>query len=429
MDTSDFWCLRHILARRVCSRTELADDGVKNLKSVIVACTLRSGSNLLCELLERYGFGKPTEFFQHERYLNHESVREYDISTLKPLNELHQEFVDLHEGLQWRGAKWNWFQFSVFSKATEEYSNLSMADWMPNPVWIRLRRRNKIGQAVSMYIAKKTGVWVVGDEAPLPETNIDYDFGQIWNEFVEFSVEDDLWAAYLADTQTPYVEVIFEDLVADFGPNMRRILKALDPAAEDMVSLTDTLPIDARNAAIGSPLAKVFSTRFTQDLANRRHFVPKSNIDLDAIVTALSTQETAGHFTRFIGNEKDPITIRKLDLQASLTIEGPHEWVERSHFLDGVALRLDPLSKATLRMPAKRIYIEFLSHPWSGIARVVVNGAQTDVDLFGVISTRKPWMFSIARTCDCEITIASLTEKASLSSGYEVWLQRIWILS
>lgn len=280
-----------------------------------------------------------------------------------------------------------------------------------------------------MYIAKKTGVWVVGDEAPLPETNIDYDFGQIWNEFVEFSVEDDLWAAYLADTQTPYVEVIFEDLVADFGPNMRRILKALDPAAEDMVSLTDTLPIDARNAAIGSPLAKVFSTRFTQDLANRRHFVPKSNIDLDAIVTALSTQETAGHFTRFIGNEKDPITIRKLDLQASLTIEGPHEWVERSHFLDGVALRLDPLSKATLRMPAKRIYIEFLSHPWSGIARVVVNGAQTDVDLFGVISTRKPWMFSIARTCDCEITIASLTEKASLSSGYEVWLQRIWILS
>lgn len=82
--------------------------------SIIVACTLRFGSNLLCEWLEKYGYGRPTEFFQTERYQNVSSRRRGDAVGLPDIDAMHGSFAALHEGLRWRAVKWTWPQFRTF---------------------------------------------------------------------------------------------------------------------------------------------------------------------------------------------------------------------------------------------------------------------------------------------------------------------------
>lgn len=399
------------------------------MKSVIVACTLRSGSNLLCELLEKLGYGMPTEFFQRERYQNAESLTEYPASELLTLPQLYEQFVERHDGQSWRGVKWNWSQFHLFKSTIAASEDLAFEKWLPNPVWIRLSRRKRIDQAVSMHIAKKTGVWVNGDTTKPAEKPLAYDFPAIWNEFADFASEEALWSTYLQQQGIEHVEIVYEDLISDYGNQMRRILSVLDPSRVDEISPTDTLPKNIRNIAIGNPKAKELSHKFAADLIARRHMKPNSSVSVDAVMTALTQNVGATLFSKFLGDKKGALTVRKLDLKTGLKINGPSEWVEQPHFLDGVALRLNPGGQAKITTPARRILIEFLSHPWSGTAGISVAAETHQLDLYGVITTRHPWMIALDATQDLELNIAALEKKSALSSGYEVWIQRIWTLA
>jgi trehalose 2-sulfotransferase len=400
------------------------------MNSVVVACTLRSGSNLLCELLERFGFGRPTEFFQHERYRNAESLKEIPEAQLATLAQMHAEFAHLHDGLSWRGVKWNWFQFNIFRTAIASQPDLQFEQWLPNAKWIRLTRRNRMSQAVSMYVAKQTGIWVHGDEVAPALKPLEYDFNGIWSEFADFSSEEDLWHAHLKDNRIEHINVVYEDLITDYGNQMRRILSFLGVKPGKLVSATDTLPGDLRNVSIKNPKADEFVEAFRSDLIARRHMADNdSGISLEMVVAALSTPAGASVFSRFVGNDRTPLTIRKLDMKSELQIKGDHAWVTQPHFLDGYALRLNPGSTATVSVRARRLLVEFLSHPWSGTATVTIGGASETLDLFSMVTIRRPWMMEVEKDAELTLTVTSLQAKSQLSDGFEVWIQRIWLLS
>lgn len=398
-------------------------------RSIIIACTLRSGSNLLCEILELYGFGKPTEFFQYERYRNPESTRKVSNQKTKTLLDLYEEFLKRHKGSKWRGVKWNWQQFEVLNRALLQDPDLPMEVWLPAPCWIRLRRRDRIGQSVSMYLAKKTGIWVAGDVGILSEREINYSFDEILLEFNELCAEDELWDYHIRTNNLPYIEVFFEDLIKNYNETMHEIINFIEPSSESSKKIEESLPIHLNNAPLGSPLQQTFKERFAMDLVRRRHVPPRLGFDLDKLSAFISNHKATSVMTQFIGDEVQPTTIRKLDLRAEMSVEGEYEWVDGQHFLDKFALRLDPGAKASLSIKAKRVFVEFLSHPWSGIATVSIGGRTDRLDLFGLVSSRYPWMASFEAANDLVLQVLALQEKAELSEGYEVWIQRIWVLS
>jgi hypothetical protein len=70
-----------------------------------------------------------------------------------------------------------------------------------------------------------------------------------------------------------------------------------------------------------------------------------------------------------------------------------------------------------------------LSHPWSGVVEVAVGGKNTDVDLYDLLTTMRPSIMSFDATDDRDIVIRPLGRKNEASNGYEVWVQRIWLLT
>lgn len=91
-------------------------------------------------------------------------------------------------------------QFAANTSAFEE--------WLPQRHWIRLRRRDVIGQAVSHAIAKQTGAWSSLKESELvPE----YNFDQILQSLEIAFQEDAYLSVYFALHDENVVELVYED--------------------------------------------------------------------------------------------------------------------------------------------------------------------------------------------------------------------------
>lgn len=398
------------------------------LRSVVVCCTLRSGSNLLCELLENLGYGRPTEFFQATRYANIDARRDGVADELPGIDALYNEFIERHVGQSWRGVKWNFAQFSMFnSTIASEGTHPDFAEWFPRPVFIRLQRRSMIEQAVSMHVAKHTNRWASHDviRAATPAA---YKFDAIWQDFADFAAEEALWSQHFATLDVSHVSVFYEDLVADYGREMSRILSVLDPEAADRVSLDDLLPVGVKNQKIDDPVLAEFSARFQKDLAAARYKQASGGDMLSKLIEAHALRASDTLTGRLLGAHSGQYPrLKKIKLSKEVKLAGFHHIVEGAHFLDGSAVRLDTSATATLTVNARRVMIDFLSHPWSGKAQVKYGDTTEVLDLYGTITTTRPLLIELPRTQPISISIMSLGQKSVISQGTEVWLQRIWV--
>ncbi|TBW39531.1 hypothetical protein EYW49_06585 [Siculibacillus lacustris] len=397
-------------------------------KSIVIACTLRSGSNLLCELLHRLGYADATEFFQESRYYNRLSANRPDLPQPPSILELRSEFEARHAGLDHYGVKWNLAQYELFLETIAgQIEARDFADWLPNAVWIRLSRRHAIDQAVSLVLARKTGIWVYGDLPAIEKAPV-YDFDEIWATFVDLAVEEARWNDHLRRIGVVSVPVVYEDLIDDYGGTMRRILAVVDPAAVDRVAPGEALPPGLLNQSIGNPNAAEFIERFAADLAAGR----RSDHDVAEILWPLIEQMTSRRdvdlFSRFLGDHAGhhPV-IRKLDLRRLAAVEGDVFWDERPHFLDGIAVRLTPGASLRLEATFARLFIEFLGHPWSGTVKIDVDGVTEKLSLYSPSTVTVPWLLTFEDTRARVITLRPLSEASRLSDGYEVWTQRVWI--
>lgn len=224
--------------------------------SYLICATQRSGSTLLCELLQATGVaGVPDEYFeslrstglprQPRQYLQDPAVRDI-ADRLAPLDpgrvERPGEFENWFRYVLQRGtgqngvfgAKMMWNYFDDFRERLGELSGLEgrTFDAALDAVFPRLRiifvrRRDKVAQAVSLWRALQTQQWRNEVEPSHDELPAEYDYRALRYLVDQFHRWDNRWEDWFHATGRQPIRVIYEEFVDSRAATVGRVLDAL----------------------------------------------------------------------------------------------------------------------------------------------------------------------------------------------------------
>jgi LPS sulfotransferase NodH len=188
-------------------------------RNYIICTTARSGSNLLCDVLRNTGkLGHPVEAFNPD-FMRTAGYREY-IEPDAPVSVEH--FVEwLKQRHRTRngifGTKMLYEDHNIFRRFP------SFAEFFLKARIIHLRRRSKLRQAISYFFAEETGQWVATDQARRRPEDVAFDFDAIRNHMDRLVVQDASWTTILNGLGIDYLEIYFEDFLADMQTKLNEI--------------------------------------------------------------------------------------------------------------------------------------------------------------------------------------------------------------
>jgi LPS sulfotransferase NodH len=235
-------------------------------RSYLVCASQRSGSTLLCELLKKTGVaGHPEEYFEATRetgapphpgeYLKDlprtgAGIRDDPSLPEAPPHSSLQGLGSYREHLDRTfrlgttdngvfGAKLMWSQLSELHSLAEElpeYQGLGRFDLLQRlfdcPRYIRVIRRDKVRQAVSLWRALQTRRWRLergpGDSQPV---ELRYRYEGINHLVQSFDDEDRSWEAFFAAHGVSPLSIVYEDdLDIDLDRAVRKVLDYIGTA-------------------------------------------------------------------------------------------------------------------------------------------------------------------------------------------------------
>jgi LPS sulfotransferase NodH len=174
-------------------------------RMIVVLSTPRSGSTLLCQLLDRVGLCTAHEYFQHEEYIPLLAYRwncvdkgQVDWQRYARALERRRTSDQGVLGLKLHGTHLHYFLEALphFSAGEREF------------VW--LQRRDKLQQAVSFGIARQTNQWS-SEFAKQAEARYDFEYFHKRLKMIHF--QEDIIRAFLALRSLPHRLVYYEDVV------------------------------------------------------------------------------------------------------------------------------------------------------------------------------------------------------------------------
>ncbi len=184
--------------------------------TLILLSTPRSGSTMICDLLYQSGFCLPHEYFQPYEYLPILARRWGCINAgvLDQATFIEQlvRYRTLDSG--WLGINLHGHHLPLFSKFK---GHLPKAE----TIYVRVRRRNIIAQAVSYEIASQSGLWsseFQSEHSPV------YSFDNIKNKLDRLEYQNLLTDSFLSLANESVIELIYEDFVKDPGSALRSII-------------------------------------------------------------------------------------------------------------------------------------------------------------------------------------------------------------
>ena len=186
----------------------------KVTKSLVVCATPRSGSTLLCALLEGTGIaGRPQEFFEQ---LSHSGLprqpREYFegvddeaiLALLAPTDPGEPDRSDprpraLEEGTTPNGVFAAKLMWTHLLDLAERLGRPADADLLgaPDPHYVHVCRGDKVAQAVSLWRAVQTREWRAG--AVMERGHAVYHGGAIAHLAAQLEAQDEAWRDWFAD--------------------------------------------------------------------------------------------------------------------------------------------------------------------------------------------------------------------------------------
>jgi len=170
------------------------------MKGYVVCATPRSGSNFLCQLLASTGaLGVPREYF------NVVGRRKYDDPDYPEdaLDQLRQVLVTGATANGVYGVKIHPFQLAPLAGRIDVFADL------PNAKALWIRRRDRLGQALSWARAQQTGQHRADDPV---EGEATYAPEPIERCRTLLEDQDTFWAERLASGGVPTLELFYEDL-------------------------------------------------------------------------------------------------------------------------------------------------------------------------------------------------------------------------
>ena len=235
--------------------------------SYLICATPRTGSYLLCDLLEATGVaGRPTEYLLagYRKYW----TAEWGTSTYRQYHERVLSSGTTRNGVF--GTKVHGAQLLEFLRLATGRSRVSAEDrpdvvsaWFPHPVYIWSRRKDPVAQSVSWAKARQTNLWWDTDAPPAPPLGtpkpdaLRFDFGFIERSMYALVEWDGVWRTYFDATGIAPLTIWYEDLLADHRSTVDRILHYL--GVQSQATLTSMRPAFRRQA---DETSEAWVTRF-----------------------------------------------------------------------------------------------------------------------------------------------------------------------
>jgi trehalose 2-sulfotransferase len=204
----------------------------KVTKSLLVCATPRSGSTLLCALLDGTGVaGRPREFFER---LAHSGLprqpREYfdgvgdpkllellaptDPGTRDPGDPIPPAHA---EGTTANGvfaAKLMWTHLLDLAERLGRRPDAALLrERFPDPRYVHVTRGDKVAQAVSLWRAVQTRAWRAGEVTE--NGNAVYHAGAIGYLAGQLSDHDDAWRTWFSANGVEPLTIVYEELAGD----------------------------------------------------------------------------------------------------------------------------------------------------------------------------------------------------------------------
>lgn len=229
----------------------LADVPIKSL----IACTARSGSSLMSTALHRYDL-------QFEEYLNPEGyVRRVSQgmggASVNDFARKLKEDATRHGILPIKSSP-----LSILYLAAMGEIPGRIKDWKV----IFLRRRNTVRQAVSGFIAEKTGAWTSTMKPKATIAESDYSFERILAVMDIYGSNNERWERFFGLFGIEPLRVFYEDYVADLAGETEAIARYI---GADVDAFPDARAHQPKLESQSTDLNKIFEERFRADVLDR----------------------------------------------------------------------------------------------------------------------------------------------------------------
>lgn len=213
--------------------------------SYLICSTPRSGSYLLCEVLQQTGLaGRPTEYFVQSMMLSLQ--RQWGISNLSGYFKKVLEVGTTPNGVF--GMKAHMSQFGAVMcilQQVPQFQGLAVPELLstifPNLSYIWISRRDKVRQAVSHLKALQTNIWWLTDRPPVPVeeptgSTANFNFEAIDQLLRWIEEEETAWQDYFNAYAIKPLVVIYEELVQTYNITACQVLDYLHiPKPDDLV--------------------------------------------------------------------------------------------------------------------------------------------------------------------------------------------------
>lgn len=208
-------------------------------RSYLICYSPRSGSTLLADGLANTDLaGHPEEYFN-----SIDATAPGQVALQEPVWEQEKRalpFLDYLERVRQYGTtpngifglKLDWWHFSALrqnmgtSDLPAEQVARRLREMFPNPRFIWVTRRDKVRQAVSLYRAQQSDIWMESGHGVRPELqfklrNIRWAIrGLVW--------EEAYWSDFFTGAGIAPYTVVYEDLVMRYDATVREVLQFLD---------------------------------------------------------------------------------------------------------------------------------------------------------------------------------------------------------
>jgi LPS sulfotransferase NodH len=210
--------------------------------SYIVASTQRSGTHLLCSILQSTGIaGSPDEFFLSKPGETWEE--RWGASSRDGYIQRVLQNNTGGNGVFGAIVMWSYFERMLqLLQEIPEYNGLTGAELLSaifdRPKYIWLRRRNRVDQAVSWAMACKTGVWArkAGVNSQ-PDATLKFDFRVIDEWCNRIAAHDAGWANYFRENRIDPLVLFYEDVVGSHRAVAESVLKFLGLPQPDRLEI------------------------------------------------------------------------------------------------------------------------------------------------------------------------------------------------